>query len=81
MIDAEALLADLREGERANNKSGRCGTCVALTEVDPGPTRDALVAALAGTIGASKLSKILKSNGLDVAERQVRKHRDERHAS
>jgi hypothetical protein len=80
MINNAELVADLEEAVRANNKSGICGMCVALNEVS-GPARDALESALTGTIGAAKLSVILKRNGLNVAERQIRKHKSEEHTS
>lgn len=75
-----ALQASLRIAEGENNKSGRCSFCDALNEVS-GTTRDALIAAAAGTIGAAKLSRILRSYDLDVAERQIRKHKSEEHGS
>jgi hypothetical protein len=75
-----SLLDDLNEGERANRYVRTCQACDAI-QAAPDDARDALIRALAGTIGEEKLAKILNKNGFKVGRRAIARHRREEHSA
>lgn len=78
---AEAkLLADLKEGERANIHARNCEVCVAL-EAMSDQAKQGVLRALGGTIGVQRLADILTNNGYPTGRRAVDKHRREGHTS
>lgn len=72
------LLEDLREAEIASGHRAQCDACDILAAVSES-TRPALSAAMAGTIGAQKLSAILTRRGYAVGRRAIDRHRREGH--
>lgn len=78
------LLAELAEAEAANNQRIAvnrvgCAMCNALAKMED-PVKEAVEAALTGTIGRDKLVTILRSHGYDVGRRSLERHRQEGHS-
>lgn len=74
------LLNDLARAEAAASGERPCPACGHLASMDPGPERDALEAALAGTIGVNTLVDILRQHEIPVGRRAIYRHRKEGHS-
>lgn len=57
----------------------QCQACDAIRDASTSERKEALQSALAGKIGADKLSAILKGQGINVGRRHIRRHREEGH--
>lgn len=75
----DSLLADLAEGEHANQHARSCQVCSALASMSD-QAKTGVVRALAGTIGERKLADILTRNGYPTGRRAVTRHRQEGHS-
>lgn len=75
------LIDDIKSAERAANVAQGigCKACSAIESMDPGETREALIAALAGTIGSRTLASILRSHDIAVGREAIDRHRKEGH--
>lgn len=73
-----SLLTDLAEAERENVHARSCEACDTLAAA-PENARPQVAQALAGTIGAQKLSEILTRNGYPTGRRAIQRHRREGH--
>lgn len=72
------LLADLVAAERAAQGSTPCTLCEYIN-TQTGVTRDALIAAAAGSIGERKLVSVLKKHETGIGRRTISRHREEEH--
>lgn len=75
----EGMLEQLHIAENANIHARPCQVCDALAKMSE-EARIAVRAALAGTIGERKLSKILTGSGYIVGRRAIILHRREGHS-
>lgn len=73
-----SLLEDLERGAAETAKVLPCPLCEYINTQD-GATREALVAASAGTIGVRKLTAILQQHETGVGQRTIVRHRREEH--
>ena len=58
-----------------------CVACDVLAHMPPGDQKDAIEAALAGSIGRIKLAGILSKHGIPIGRRSIQTHRDHLEAS
>lgn len=76
------LLEDLQQAEQtaALARAAMCPACMYLESIEDEATRNAMRAALAGTIGRDTLIKILHRHNADFGRRTLERHRREEHA-
>ena len=58
-----------------------CIACEVLADMPSGDQKDAIEAALAGSIGRIKLAGILSKHGIPIGRRSIQTHRDHLEAS